>query len=115
MVSTLLMFVPQEAYLPLLVLAGLLMIIGLRRIAMGILGTVLALAMFGPFIDALIDSLPPGLFALLMLALVLSLFRLIFGRRVVENVISFLLYDLLLAPFRFLRWLLRGFGPGRRV
>jgi len=115
MFTTLLMLIPQEAYLPMLVLAGLLMVVGLRHIALGIVGTVLALAMFGPFIDALIDSLPPWLFALLMLAFVLTIFRLMFGRRVVENVISFLLYDLLMAPFRFLRWLLSGFGPGRRI
>lgn len=115
MITTLLTLIPQEAYLPMLVLAGLLMIIGLRQIALGIFGLILALAFFGPFIDALVDSLPPWLFALLVLGFVLMLFRLVFGRRVADNVISFLLYDLIMAPFRFIRWLLRGFWPGRRI
>lgn len=115
MISSLLMFVPQEAYLPLLVFGGLLMIIGFRRIALGLVGTVLALAMFGPFIDALVESLPSWLFALLVLGFVLSIFRLVFGARVADNVISFLLYDLIRAPFRIIGWLLRGFGPRRRI
>lgn len=114
MVGRLLMFIPEEAYLPLLVLGGILMMIGLRQLALGLIGTVLALALLGPFIDALLDSLPPWLFALVALAMVVSLFRFVFGRRVAENVLSYLLYDLLLSPFRFLRWLIRGFGPNRR-
>lgn len=91
------------------------MIMGFRQIAVGLVGGVLALAFLGPFIDALMDSLPPWAFALLMLGFVLSLFRLMFGNRVADQVIGCLLYDLLLAPFRFLRWLLQGFGPGRRM
>jgi len=114
MFRTFLMFIPQEAYLVALVCAGLLMVLGFRQIATGIIGTIVVLALFGPFIDALVDSLPSWLFALLILGFVLSIFRLIFGRGVTDQLIAFLLYDLLLAPLRFIRWLIRGFGPGGR-
>ena len=113
MFTALLMFIPEEAYALALVFAGLLMIIGFRRLAMQILGTILFFAFFGPFIDAMIETLPPWLFGLLMLLFVLSLFRMVFGKGVTEHLIAFLLHDLLMAPFRFIRWLLRGFGPRR--
>lgn len=113
--NLLLAFLPEEAYVLLLVLAGVLMIIGLRQLAIGLILTVLALALFGPIIDAFIGSLPPWAFAILVLLFVVSLFRLVSGRRIADNVISFLLYDLLLAPFRLLGWILRGFAPRRRI
>jgi len=113
MFTTLLMFIPEEAYALVLVFVGLLMIIGFRQLALQVFGTVLLLAFFGPFIDAIIDALPPWLFALLMFCFVVSLVRLIFGRGVSDRLISNLLYDLLMAPFRFMRWLFRGVGPRR--
>lgn len=113
MFTTLLMFIPEEAYVLALVGAGLLMIIGFRQLALTLFGTILFLALFGPFIDAIVESLPPWLFAILMLCFVISLIRMIFGRGVSDRLISNLLYDLLMAPFRFMRWLLRGFGPRR--
>ncbi len=106
--------IPKETYLPLLVFAGLLMIIGLRRIAVGLFVTVLALAFSRPFIDAMLQSLPPWAFALVMLAFMIGLFRLFFGRRVADTVLGHLLYDLILAPFRFMRWLVGGRRPGQR-
>lgn len=113
MFTTLLMFIPENVYALALAGAGLLMILGFRHLALQIFGTIILLAIFGPFIDAIVEALPPWLFALLMLCFVVSFVRLIFGRGVTDRLISNLLYDLLMAPFRFIRWLLRGFGPRR--
>ena len=115
MIGSILMFIPEEAYLPMLAIAGILMIVGLRRLAMGLGAAIVALALIGPFVDSLIANLPPWLLALLMLGLVLFLFRVIFGRRVVDVLFSLLLRDLLLAPFRFMRSILHTFGPGPRA
>jgi hypothetical protein len=114
MAQTLLMLIPQEAYLPAMVIGALLIIVGARKIGMGIIVGIIALAFLGPFIDALVDILPPWLFALLCLLLVMSLFRLVFGNRVADHVIARLLYDFIRAPFLFMRWLLHGFGQRNR-
>lgn len=111
MLQTLLMLIPQEAYLPAMVIGGLLIVVGARKLGIGIIVGVILFALLGPFIDSLVDALPPWLFALLCLFLILSLFRLMFGNRVADHVIARFLYDFLRAPFLFLRWLLRGFGP----
>ena len=115
MLQSVLMFIPQEAYLPLMVIAGLMMIIGLRQIAAAIFISVIAMAMLGPFIDALVDSLPLWAVLLLLTGVILSLIRLVLGRRIFENVASFLIYDLIRAPFRIFFWLLGLlFSPRRR-
>jgi hypothetical protein len=114
MLQAVLMFIPQEAYLPLMVLAGLLMIIGLRQIAAAIFISVIAMAILGPFIDAIVGSLPLWAVLLLLTGAFLSLIRLVLGRRIFDNVASFLIYDLIRMPFRIFFWLLGLFFPPRR-
>lgn len=115
MLQAILMFIPPEAYLPLMVIGGLMMIIGLRQIAAAIFISVIAMAMLGPFIDAIVGSLPLWAVLLLLTGAVLSLIRLVLGRRIFENVASFFIYDLIRAPFRILFWLLGLlFSPRRR-
>lgn len=114
MLQSLLMFIPPEVYLPLLVLAGIMMIVGMRRIATTIIISVLAMAMFGPFIEAAVDSLPSWALIILMIAVSLSLIRVLIGRQIFAHVASFLIYDLIRAPFRLLFWLLGAVIPRRR-
>ena len=114
MLQALLMFIPPEAYLTLLVVAGIMMVIGMQKIASTIIVSVLAMAMFGPFIEAIIDSLPSWALILVMVAVALSLIRLVMGRRIFEHVASRFVYDLIRAPFRIIRWLLGAIIPRRR-
>jgi hypothetical protein len=114
MLKALLMFIPTEAYLTLMVIAGIMMMIGMRKIASTIIVSVLAMAMFGPFIEAIIDSLPSWALILVMVAVALSLIRVLMGRQIFAHVASFLIYDLIRAPFRLLFWLLGAFIPRRR-
>lgn len=107
MLNLILAMLPQETWQLLIVIAGLLIIVGCRRFGGRILGGVLLLAFFTPFIDSFLAALPPEAFWLLCIVGSLMIVRLILGRRVFENVISFLIYDLIRAPFRFLGWLLR--------
>ncbi len=113
MVTLLLCLVPQEAWAPLLVIGGLLIIIGLRKIGFVIIGTILLLALLGPFFDSIFDSLPPGIVLLLVVVFFFVLFRAVFGRRVSDNILTAFILGLLKAPFRFLRWLFHI--PMRRV
>ena len=113
MLNGLLSFIPQSAFLPAMVIGGILVILGLRGIGFGIIGTIILLALLGPFITALTDALPAPLFSILALVSVFFLFKLIFGKRVAENLLSFVVWELIRAPFRFIAWLFRR--PARRL
>ncbi len=114
------LFVPDEALLPLLVIAGVLTIVGLKRFAGGLVLFVLAIAflpLFQPFIEALIAALPGWAVGTLLVGLGFALLRafvaLIFGRGVSDQMLGTLLADLvrflILLPFRGFRALLRRF------
>lgn len=113
MINSILLLLPPETWVCLLVLAGILMIIGFRKAALSIVGSVLLLALLSPFIDALVDALPTWLLVIMMIFFVMSLFRFILGERVADHLIAHLLYDIILMPFRFIGWVFRG--PSRRA
>lgn len=113
MMLGLLLIAPPETWVCFLGFAGILMIIGFRKVALGLAGSVLLLALFSPFIDALVDLLPPWILVIMMIFFVISLLRFIFGERVADHLIARLLYDVILMPFRFVGWVFRG--PGRRA
>ena len=113
MVALLLCLVPQEAWVPLFVIGSLLIIIGLRKIGFTIIGTILLLALLGPFFDSIFNSLPAGIVLLMIVVFFFVLFRTVFGRRISGNILTALILGLLKAPFRFLGWLFRI--PIRRV
>jgi len=108
MCEAILMFIPEEAYLLVLVAAGILMICGFRSLASGLFVTILLLAILGPFFDALIGNLPPVLLTGLCLLCLMSIFKMIVGPRVAANLTSFILYDIIRAPFRVIGWLVSG-------
>jgi hypothetical protein len=114
MIQTALMFVPEEAYVLLVALSGLLIIVGLRKLGFALLGSVLLMALLGPFINDLIDSLPSWAFYTLCAFSALSILRLILGARVADYLISRFLYSLVMTPFWFLRWIFTGFRPRQR-
>lgn len=107
MMQRLIYLLPQEAWIVLLVLGGFLMMFGFRKAAVGLIGTVVLMAIFSPFIDALMESLPMWILVIIMLFFALSLFRFMIGRRVADHVTAHLLYDVIVMPFRFIGWLFR--------
>lgn len=117
------LFVPDEALLPLLVIAGILTIMGLKRLAGSFMLFVLVIAfspVFQPFIEALIAALPGWAVVVLLVGLGFALLRacvaLIFGKGVSDQMLGTLLADLvrvlILLPFRGFRALLRFFING---
>ncbi len=112
------LFVPDEALLPLLVIAGILTIVGLKRLASGLVLFVLAIAftpVLEPFIEALIAALPGWAVVTILVGLGFALLRvfvaLVFGKGVSDQMLGTLLADvvrvLVLLPFRGFRALLR--------
>jgi hypothetical protein len=111
MTGLLLFLATPEMWILLLVIAGLLMIIGFRTTGLQLLGGVILLIIFTPFLESLIDILPLWLLIILTFFCLVSLLRLFLGARIADQLIADLLYDLIRFPFRFLGWLLR---PVRR-
>ncbi|MGH8584601.1 MAG: hypothetical protein ACREWG_17915 [Gammaproteobacteria bacterium] len=112
------LFVPDEALLPLLAIAGVLMILGLKRFAGIVVLFVLTMAlspMLEPFLGALIAALPGWTLVVFLVGLGFALLRacvgLVFGKGVADQMLGTLLADvvrvLVLLPFRGFRALLR--------
>jgi hypothetical protein len=121
---TLWLWLPDEALALVIIGIGLALIIGLirGRAAMGLLGTVVLVLLAGPFIDALLDTLPGWMLFLLLLFVAVALFRgalsLLLGARAADEAVGNLAADvirvgfrllflLLFLPFRILWWAFR--------
>jgi hypothetical protein len=116
------LFFPNELLLPLLMVAGICLILGMKRMAGSIFVFVLASAILPPFItplvEKLIDVMP--LWAVILAGgfLCLALFRaaaaLIIGRDAANDMIGILAADLvkglLFLPVRVVRFMTRFFG-----
>jgi len=115
---------PDEAMVLVIAGIGLALMFGFirGRAAMALLGTVILTLLAGPFIDALLDTLPGWVILLLLLFVVLALFRgvlsLFLGERAAAHAAGILAADviragfrllflLLLLPFRILWWAFR--------
>jgi uncharacterized membrane protein YozB (DUF420 family) len=108
--------VPDSALPLVLVAAAFLLILGFRRTAGGLFAVALLLPVLGPFVEALIDALPPWVTLLIGVIVVLMLLQLLasvfIGRRAAAHMVGILAADVvrlvvlcLLLPFR---WLLRA-------
>jgi len=121
---TLWLWLPDEAMVLVIAGIGLALMFGFirGRAAMALLGTVILTLLAGPFIDALLDTLPGLVILLLVLFVVLALFRgvlsLFLGERAAAHAVGILAADvmragfrllflLLLLPFRILWWAFR--------
>lgn len=88
---------PEGAYLPLLVFAGILIITGLKRLAFSLMAFVFLSILLPPLITPLLAQLPDWLVWLLLAFLALSLVRFILGPGVWANMVGTLLANLLTA------------------
>lgn len=115
--NSLFLFMPDATLPILLVGAGLLLILGLRRLAGAVFGLVLAMAILPPFLTAFLDTLPLWLLALLGIGFVLSMLRaiaaLLIGSNATDHMIGALAADAVkaffFAPFRLIRHVFRLF------
>lgn len=111
-------------YLLLLTLAGVLMIVGMRKTSLALIGVTvmsLVLPVFDPVIDSALGMLPDWAFWALLVLFGLGLLRwgaeALMGKEAVNQAMGNLLSDtikgLLAVPFRVLGWLFRAGLPGR--
>ena len=116
------LFFPNELLLPLLMVAGVFLILGMKRMAGSIVVFVMAMAFLPPFIaplvESLIDAMPLWAVILVGGLFCLALFRsaaaLILGRDAANDMIGILAADLikglLFFPVRVVRFMTRFFG-----
>jgi len=110
--NTLWWLLPDEAMPLVIVGIGLALILGLirGRAATGLLGAVILLSLAGPFIDALLGTLPGWLLLLVLLFVAVALFRsalsLLLGARAADEAVGNLAADVIRAGFRLLFLLL---------
>lgn len=120
------LLIPPEFLLPLLTLAGFVLMIGMRKLAAGIITTVLVIAfapMFDPLFDELFASMPPWFSWLALAAIGIAILGSIVGFRFIRDVASHVVGDLIasslkwlfVAPFRLVSWVISLFfrTPGR--
>ncbi len=112
------LLVPEELLVHVLVLAGILTILGLKRLASGLILFVISMAflpVFEPFIEAIVAMLPDWALILVLVVVGLALLRVVaglfLGQRASDQMVGTLAADvvrfLLLLPFRGFRALLR--------
>lgn len=101
-------FFPDEALPLLIVAAGFALMLGFRHLAATLVGTVVLFALLGPFVEAIVTSLSPGwqilILAVIGLVILRALIGLVIGKRTASHLAALLLHDLILLPFRALRW-----------
>ena len=99
--------IPVEALPVILVVAGILMMIGMRRLAGGLILFVLADAFLLPFAEPLMDLLPTWLLVLITVLFVLGIFRelvaLLIGKGAADTMIGALAADFVKLLFFFPR------------
>jgi hypothetical protein len=109
----LLSLIPQEFWILVLVGTCIAVILGLvpKGAIASVIVTMLVLSIAGPFISSLLSFLPWWVSAILMVWFVLTVFNwimtLLLGQRTRSHLSALLLHDLILAPFRFVGFLVR--------
>ncbi len=116
------LLIPEEAYLVIFVASGLLIIIGLKRIAFALMGFVLISILLPPFLEPLLAELPDWVIWAILAFVALALLRAVLGRDVwanmwgtfLGNLLTDLVMGLIRLPVRIIRWLFGWMVPRRR-
>jgi hypothetical protein len=111
MEKILFMMVPEIFYPVLIVISGIMMIIGFRRLSLALLGAVLLKAFFGPITRSFLHGMPPWVLALVFLIFALYVISLIWGKRAAEKTVSNVFIAIIQVPFKLIGWLIRGVRP----
>jgi hypothetical protein len=112
---------PDEVLPLIIMVAGLMMIVGLRRAGLSVLVTALLLPVLAPFVEALFGELPVWVsfvvLAFIGLAILRGLAALLIGQRAADTMVGSLAADvvrivvgLLFFPLRAAWWALRMIG-----
>ena len=114
MLRFLLTILPENYWIIIIVFAAIGLMVGIisKQAAFGVMGTIVLLALAMPFVDALLGSLDLWLLMLIMIVfgfmLIRWTFNLLFGQRTTDHLAALILHDIILLPFRFIRYLFRG-------
>lgn len=102
---------PEEALVVLLLVAGCAFMLGARMLAVSCLGILALIVVAGPFIEAMVMNLDLILQLVILGVLAVVVLRavvvLLLGRTTAAHLAALLLHDVILAPFRLVRWFSR--------
>lgn len=116
------LLIPEEAYLLLIVAAGFLIMIGLKRMGLAVIGFVVLSILLPPLLEPLLAELPDWVIWTMLAGFALSMLRLIMGPDIwgnmwgtfFGNVLTGLALGLVRAPVWLARALFGLVGPRRR-
>jgi hypothetical protein len=106
------LFIPEEAMILVPVGLGFLVMLGLIPAgrAVGLLGILVLMLALAPFVESLVDILPLwvllGILVVFGFSLLRAISSLVLGRGVADNFLGLLVFEVFMAPFRLLRWML---------
>lgn len=116
--TLLLSFLPDQAMILVIIAAAFGLMVGIvsRRALAGVIMFVVLSAILGPFIDAIMDTLPLWFLIVLMgffiLFIIQTLTKSLFGKGASDNFMGHMLWALFSAPFRIIGYLV---GIRRRL
>jgi hypothetical protein len=108
-----LLFLPECTWILIMVGIGLALTLQIitRKTAFSVLGSIVLMALLGPFVDSLFDALPGWVSVLILIALGFSLINFVlgacFGKHTASHLWALLLHDVILIPFRLVGLLFR--------
>jgi hypothetical protein len=111
--TMILSLIPQELWILVLLGAAFAVIFGIisRGAIVGIIVTMVIFAIVGPIFWSWFDSLPAWVSTLLTIIFVLTtiswIITLLFGKRTGSHFMALILHDIVLAPFRVMRFMFR--------
>jgi hypothetical protein len=111
--TMILSLIPQELWILVLLGAAFAVMFGIisRGAVISIIVTMVIFAIVGPIFWSWLDSLPGWLSAIIngifFISLISWVISLLFGRHTGSHLAALLLYDILLAPFRVMRFMFR--------
>jgi hypothetical protein len=106
-------FLPECTYILVIVGAGLGLVLQIinRQTAARIIGSIVLLAILGPFVDAMFSTMPGWISVLILIVLCISIGNWIigslFGRHTASHLWALLIHDVILIPFRLVGFLFR--------
>lgn len=113
MLTFLLTILPEDYWIIIIVFAAIGLILGVisRQAAFGVLGMIALFALATPFVDVLLGSLDLWLLMLIMIIswfmFIRWAFNLLFGQRTTDHLVALILHDIIILPFRAVRFLIR--------
>lgn len=89
-------FIPEEAFIVLLVGAAICIMIGFRRVGFGLFAAIILLSIFKPFMKSLMQELPLIVIIPILIVFGFIILRTVVGNEAMGHFVGQLMYDVLI-------------------